>query len=158
MAPPAKRVRFGSEEIREIRGFPAPATPAEHELEVPQIEGAEANDHLSDYEPSEDEEDDDLMGVAEAPPAPPASQEERPAVRLLEEMWACGCVRYVPTPLTACDAYDLQAFCSLLVDGRSSCDKLPYACIASLERVLSMMSVALSMLVGRAWSMLASRA
>eukprot|EP00439_Symbiodinium_sp_Y106_P027517 s7563_g3.t1 len=93
------------------------------------------NDHLSDYEPSEDEEDDDLMGVAEAPPAPPASQEERPAVRLLEEMWACGCVRYVPTPLTACDAYDLQAFCSLLVDGRSSCDKLPYACIASLESV-----------------------
>ena len=125
VAPPAKRVRFGSEEILE---FPAPGTPAERE------DGAEANDHLSDYEPSEDEEEDDLMGVA-APPAPPASQEERPAVRLLEELWACGCVRYVPTRMTACDAYDLQAFCSLLVDGRSSCDKLPYACIASLESV-----------------------
>ena len=127
MAPPAKRVRFGSDEIHE---FPAPATPAERELEVPQIDGAEANDHLSDYVPSEDEEEDDLMGIAEAPPP-----DERPAIRLLEEMWACGCVRYVPTPLTACDTYDLQAFCSLLVDGRSSCDKLPYACIASLENV-----------------------
>ena len=37
--------------------------------------------------------------------------------------------------MTACDTYDLQAFCSLLADGRSSCDKLPYACIASLESV-----------------------
>ena len=52
VAPPAKRVRFGSEEILE---FPAPGTPAERE------DGAEANDHLSDYEPSEDEEEDDLM-------------------------------------------------------------------------------------------------
>ncbi|CAE7460642.1 pol [Symbiodinium sp. CCMP2592] len=116
--PPAKRVRFGDSEVRE---FPAPSAPSEQEVEVPQI-GPEANDHLSDYEPSlpsEDEGEDDLMGVAEAP------KDDRPAIRLLEEMWACGCVRYVPTPLTACDVYDLQAFCSLLVDGRSSCDKLP---------------------------------
>ena len=69
------------------------------------------------------------MGVAEAP------KDDRPAIRLLEELWACGCVRYVPTPLTACDVYDLQAFCSLLVDGRSSCDKLPYSCVASLGNV-----------------------
>ena len=69
------------------------------------------------------------MGVAEAP------KDDRPAIRFLEELWACGCVRYVPTPLTACDVYDLQAFCSLLVDGRSSCDKLPYSCIASLGNV-----------------------
>ena len=97
---------------------------------MPQID-AEANDHLSDYEPpSEDEGEDDLMGVAEAP-----TKDDRPAIRLLEELWACGCVRYVPTPLTACDVYDLQAFCSLLVDGRSSCDKLPYSCIASLGNV-----------------------
>ncbi|CAE7380119.1 RE1 [Symbiodinium sp. CCMP2592] len=124
--PPAKRVRFGDSEVRE---FPAPSAPSEQEVEVPQI-SAEANDHLSDYEPSlpsEDEGKDDLMGVAEAP------KDDRPAIRLLEEMWACGCVRYVPTPLTACDVYDLQAFCSLLVDGRSSCDKLPYSCIALLE-------------------------
>ncbi|CAE7675304.1 RE1 [Symbiodinium sp. CCMP2592] len=124
--PPAKRVRFGDSEVRE---FPAPSAPSEQEVEVPQI-GAEANDHLSDYEPSlpsEDEGKDDLMGVTEAP------KDDRPAIRLLEEMWACGCVRYVPTPLTACDVYDLQAFCSLLVDGRSSCDKLPYSCIALLE-------------------------
>ncbi|CAE7352937.1 unnamed protein product, partial [Symbiodinium sp. CCMP2592] len=124
--PPAKRVRFGDSEVRE---FPAPSAPSEQEVEVPQI-NAEANDHLSDYEPSlpsEDEGEDDLMGVAEAP------KDDRPAIRLLEEMWACGCVRYVPTPLTACDVYDLQAFCSLLVDGRSSCDKLPYSCIALLE-------------------------
>ncbi|CAE7578587.1 GIP [Symbiodinium sp. CCMP2592] len=124
--PPAKRVRFGDSEVRE---FPAPSAPSHQEVEVPQI-SAEANDHLSDYEPSlpsEDEGEDDLMGVAEAP------KDDRPAIRLLEEMWACGCVRYVPTPLTACDVYDLQAFCSLLVDGRSSCDKLPYSCIALLE-------------------------
>ncbi|CAE7330208.1 RE1 [Symbiodinium sp. CCMP2592] len=124
--PPAKRVRFGDSEVRE---FPAPSAPSEQEVEVPKI-SAEANDHLSDYEPSlpsEDEGEDDLMGVAEAP------KDDRPAIRLLEEMWACGCVRYVPTPLTACDVYDLQAFCSLLVDGRSSCDKLPYSCIALLE-------------------------
>ncbi|CAE7030618.1 RE1 [Symbiodinium sp. CCMP2592] len=124
--PPAKRVRFGDSEVRE---FPAPSAPSEQEVEVPQI-SAEANDHLSDYEPSlpsEDEGEDDLMGVAEAP------KDDRPAIRLLEEMWACGCVRYVPTPLTACDVYDLQAFCSLLVDGRSSCDKLPYSCLALLE-------------------------
>ena len=57
MAPPAKRVRFGSEEILE---FPAPGTPAERE------DGAEANDHLSDYEPSEDEEEDDLMSPRRA--------------------------------------------------------------------------------------------
>ena len=126
--PPAKRVRFGDSEVRE---FSAPSAPSEGEVEVPQID-AEANDHLSDYEPSlpsEDEGEDDLMGVAEAP------KDDRPAIRLLEELWACGCVRYVPTPLTACDVYDLQAFCSLLVDGRSSCDKLPYSCIASLGNV-----------------------
>ena len=80
--------------------------------------------------PSEDEGEDDLMGVAEAP-----TKDDRPAIRLLEELWACGCVRYVPTPLTACDVYDLQAFCSLLVDGHSSCDKLPYSCIAPLGNV-----------------------
>ena len=126
--PPAKRVRFGDSEVRE---FSAPSAPSEGEVEVPQID-VEANDHLSDYEPSlpsEDEGEDDLMGVAEAP------KDDRPAIRLLEELWACGCVRYVPTPLTACDVYDLQAFCSLLVDGRSSCDKLPYSCIASLGNV-----------------------
>ena len=126
--PPAKRVRFGDSEVRE---FSAPSAPSEGEVEVPQID-AEANDHLSDYEPSlpsEDEGEDDLMGVAETP------KDDRPAIRLLEELWACGCVRYVPTPLTACDVYDLQAFCSLLVDGRSSCDKLPYSCIASLGNV-----------------------
>ena len=126
--PPAKRVRFGDSEVRE---FSAPSAPSEGEVEVPQID-AEANDHLSDYEPSlpsEDEGEDDLMGVAEAP------KDDRPVIRLLEELWACGCVRYVPTPLTACDVYDLQAFCSLLVDGRSSCDKLPYSCIASLGNV-----------------------
>ena len=126
--PPAKRVRFGDSEVRE---FSAPSAPSEGEVEVPQID-AEANDHLSDYEPSlpsEDEGEDDLMGVAETP------KDDRPAIRLLEELWACGCVRYVPTPLTACDVYDLQAFCSLLVDGRSSCDKLPYSCIASLGSV-----------------------
>ena len=126
--PPAKRVRFGDSEVRE---FSAPSAPSEGEVEVPQID-AEANDHLSDYEPSlpsDDEGEDDLMGVAEAP------KDDRPAIRLLEEMWACGCVRYVPAPLTACDVYDLQAFCSLLVDGRSSCDKLPYSCIASLGNV-----------------------
>ncbi|CAE7836801.1 unnamed protein product [Symbiodinium sp. CCMP2592] len=64
--PPAKRVRFGDSEVRE---FPAPSAPSEQEVEVPQI-SAEANDHLSDYEPSlpsEDEGEDDLMGVAEAP-------------------------------------------------------------------------------------------
>ena len=127
--PPAKRVRFGDSEVRE---FSAPSAPSEGEVEVPQID-AEANDHLSDYEPSlpsEDEGEDDLMGVAEAP-----TKDDRPAIRLLEELWACGCVRYVPTPLTACDVYDLQAFCSLLVDGRSSCNKLPYSCIASLGNV-----------------------
>ena len=126
--PPAKRVRFGDSEVRE---FSAPSAPSEVEVDVPQID-AEANDHLSDYEPSlpsEDEGEDDLMGVAEAP------KDDRPAIRFLEELWACGCVRYVPTPLTACDVYDLQAFCSLLVDGRSSCDKLPYSCIASLGNV-----------------------
>ena len=115
----------------EVREFSAPSAPSEVEVDVPQID-AEANDHLSDYEPSlpsEDEGEDDLMGVAEAP------KDDRPAIRLLEELWACGCVRYVPTPLTACDVYDLQAFCSLLVDGRSSCDKLPYSCIASLGNV-----------------------
>ena len=93
--PPAKRVRFGDSEVRE---FSAPSAPSEVEVEVPQID-AEANDHLSDYEPSlpsEDEGEDDLMGVAEAP------KDDRPAIRLLEELWACGCVRYVPTPLTAC--------------------------------------------------------
>ena len=79
--------------------------------------------------PRPSEGEDDLMGVAEAP------KDDRPAIRLLEELWACGCVRYVPTPLTACDVYDLPAFCSLLVDGRSSCDKLPYSCIASLGNV-----------------------
>ena len=127
--PPAKRVRFGDSEVRE---FSAPSAPSEGEVEVPQID-TEANDHLSDYEPSlpsEGEGEDDLMGVAEAP-----TKDDRPAIRLLEELWACGCVRYVPTPLTACDVYDLQAFCSLLVDGRSSCDKLPYSCIASLGNV-----------------------
>ena len=127
--PPAKRVRFGDSEVRE---FSAPSAPSEGEVEVPQID-TEANDHLSDYEPSlpsEDEGEDDLMGVAEAP-----TKDDRPAIRLLEELWACGCVRYCPTPLTACDVYDLQAFCSLLVDGRSSCDKLPYSCIASLGNV-----------------------
>ena len=64
--PPAKRVRFGDSEVRE---FSAPSAPSEGEVEVPQID-AEANDHLSDYEPSlpsEDEGEDDLMGVAEAP-------------------------------------------------------------------------------------------
>ncbi|CAE7035632.1 unnamed protein product [Symbiodinium sp. CCMP2592] len=64
--PPAKRVRFGDSEVRE---FPAPSAPSEQEVEVPQID-AEANDHLSDYEPSlpsEYEGEDDLMGVAEAP-------------------------------------------------------------------------------------------
>ena len=99
--PPAKRVRFGDSEVRE---FSAPSAPSEVEVDVPQID-AEANDHLSDYEPSlpsEDEGEDDLMGVAEAP------KDDRPAIRLLEELWACGCVRYVPTPLTACDVYDLQ--------------------------------------------------
>eukprot|EP00439_Symbiodinium_sp_Y106_P009646 s5778_g1.t1 len=93
--PPAKRVRFGDSEVRE---FSAPSAPSEGEVEVPQI-NAEANDHLSDYEPSlpsEDEGEDDLMGVAET------SKDDRPAIRLLEELWACGCVRYVPTPLTAC--------------------------------------------------------
>ena len=129
--PPAKRVRFGDSEVRE---FSAPSAPSEGEVEVPQID-AEANDHLSDYEPSlpsEDEGEDDLMGVAEAP------KDDRPAIRLLEELWACGCVRYVPTPLTACDVYDLQAFCSLLVDGRSSCDKLPYTLALRRLGMLSM--------------------
>ena len=46
--PPAKRVRFGDSEVRE---FSAPSAPSEGEVEVPQID-AEANDHLSDYEPS----------------------------------------------------------------------------------------------------------
>eukprot|EP00439_Symbiodinium_sp_Y106_P041463 s9025_g5.t1 len=62
--PPAKRVRFGDSEVRE---FSAPSAPSEGEVEVPQID-TEANDHLSDYEPSlpsEDEGEDDLMGVAE---------------------------------------------------------------------------------------------
>ena len=46
--PPAKRVRFGDSEVRE---FSAPSAPSEGEVEVPQID-AEANGHLSDYEPS----------------------------------------------------------------------------------------------------------
>eukprot|EP00439_Symbiodinium_sp_Y106_P007181 s10043_g1.t1 len=114
-----------------LPGFGNLLPPPQVEVDVPQID-AEANDHLSDYEPllpSEDEGEDDLMGVAEAP------KDDRPAIRFLEELWACDCVRYVPTPLTACDVYDLQAFCSLLVDSRSSCDKLPYSCIASLGNV-----------------------
>ena len=51
--PPAKRVRFGDSEVRE---FSAPSAPSEGEVEVPQID-AEANDHLSDYEPSLPSED-----------------------------------------------------------------------------------------------------
>ena len=114
--PAPKRVRFGSPEIHDI---PAPSLPSESDLEVPEI-GLEPLDGTSEYEPSlapEDEED--LMSdVAPEPPEKP----DRLPVRYLEELF--GCTRFVRNGLSGCDAYDLEAFCNVLV-GRSSVEKLP---------------------------------
>ena len=117
--PALKRVRFGSPEIHDI---PAPSLPSESDLEVPEI-GLEPLDGTSEYEPSlapEDEED--LM--SDVAPEPPEKSSDRLPVRYLEELF--GCTRFVRNGLSGCDAYDLEAFCNLLVgrsclaDGRSA--------------------------------------
>ena len=115
--PAPKRVCFGSPEIHDI---PAPSLPSESGLEVPEI-GLEPLDGTSEFEPSlapEDEED--LM--SDVAPEPPEKSSDRLPVRYLEELF--GCTRFVRNGLSGCDAYDLEAFCNLLV-GRSSVEKLP---------------------------------
>ena len=108
-----------------------PSLPSESDLEVPEI-GLEPLDGTSEYEPSlapEDEED--LMSdVAPEPPEKP----DRLPVRYLEELF--GCTRFVRNGLSGCDAYDLEAFCNVLV-GRSSVEKLP----VELERGVDCVSV-----------------
>ena len=126
--PALKRVRFGSPEIHDI---PAPSLPSESDLEVPEI-GLEPLDGTSEYEPSlapEDEED--LM--SDVAPEPPEKSSDRLPVRYLEELF--GCTRFVRNGLS-CDAYDLEAFCNLLV-GRSSAEKLS----VGLEREVDCVSV-----------------
>ena len=127
--PPPKRVRFGSPEIHDI---PAPSLPSESDLEVPEI-GLEPLDGTSEYEPSlapEDEED--LM--SDVAPEPPEKPPDRLPVRYLEELFEC--TRFVRNGLSGCDAYDLEAFCNLLV-GRSSVEKLS----VELERGVDCVSV-----------------
>ena len=125
--PPPKRVRFGSPEIHDI---PAPSLPSESDLEVPEI-GLEPLDGTSEYEPSlapEDEED--LM--SDVAPEPPEKPPDRLPVRYLEELF--GCTRFVRNGLSGCDAYDLEAFCNLLV-GRSSVEKLSVELERGVDRV-----------------------
>ena len=127
--PALKRVRFGSPEIHDI---PAPSLPSESDLEVPEI-GLEPLDGTSEYEPSlapEDEED--LM--SDVAPEPPEKSSDRLPARYLEELF--GCTRFVRNGLSGCDAYDLEAFCNLLV-GRSSVEKLS----VGLEREVNCVSV-----------------
>ena len=126
---PPKRVRFGSPEIHDI---PAPSLPSESDLEVPEI-GLEPLDGTSEYEPSlppEDEED--LM--SDVAPEPSEKPPDRLPLRYLEELF--GCTRFVRNGLSGCDAYDLEAFCNLLV-GRSSVEKLS----VELERGVDCVSV-----------------
>ena len=125
------RVRFGIPEIHDIS---APSLPSESDLEVPEI-GLEPLDGTSEYEPSlapEDEED-LTSDVAPEPPEPEKSPDRLP-VRYLEELF--GCTRFARNGLSGCDAYDLEAFCNLLV-GRSSVEKLS----VGLEREVDCVSL-----------------
>ena len=59
--------------------------------------------------------------MSDVAPEPPEKSSHRLPVRFLEELF--GCIRFVRNGLSGCDAYDLEAFCNLLV-GRSSVEKL----------------------------------
>ena len=140
--PPAKRVRFGEEEVRE---FSAPGSSvAEGDVQVEDIQPEENPSEYQLSDPGSDDEQDlfrEIFPEEEGPepmevvPPPVAVERE---IRYLEELF--GCPRFSPLGLTGCDAYDLEAFCSLLV-GRSSLEKLPCACMSKLETVGSDQSV-----------------
>ena len=140
--PPAKRVRFGEEEVWE---FSAPGSSvAEGDVQVEDIQPEENPSEYQLSDPGSDDEQDlfrEIFPEEEGPepmevvPPPVAVERE---IRYLEELF--GCPRFSPLGLTGCDAYDLEAFCSLLV-GRSSLEKLPCACMSKLETVGSDQSV-----------------
>ena len=140
--PPAKRVRFGEEEVRE---FSAPGSSvAEGDVQVEDIQPEENPSEYQLSDPCSDDEQDLLREIfpeeegpepMEVVPPPVAVERE---IRYLEELF--GCPRFSPLGLTGCDAYDLEAFCSLLV-GRSSLEKLPCACMSKLETVGSDQSI-----------------
>ena len=140
--PRAKRVRFGEEEVRE---FSAPGSSvAEGDVQIEDIQPEENPSEYQLSDPGSDDEQDlfrEIFPEEEGPepmevvPPPVAVERE---IRYLEELF--GCPRFSPLGLTGCDAYDLEAFCSLLV-GRSSLEKLPCACMSKLETVGSDQSV-----------------
>ena len=140
--PPAKRVRFGEEEVRE---FPVPGSSiAEGEVQVDDIQPEENPSEYQLSDPGSDEDQDlfrEIFPEGEGPEpmevVPPPVTVER-EIRYLEELF--GCPRFSALGLTGCDEYDLEAFCSLLV-GRSSLEKLPYACMSMVETVGSDQSV-----------------
>ena len=72
--------------------------------------------------------------MSDVAPEPPEKSPDRLPVRYLEELF--GCTRFVRNGLSGCDAYDLEAFCNLLV-GRSSVEKLS----VGLEREVDCVSV-----------------
>ena len=72
--------------------------------------------------------------MSDVAPEPPEKSSDRLPVRYLEELF--GCTRFVRNGLSGCDAYDLEAFCNLLV-GRSSVEKLS----VGLEREVDCVSV-----------------
>ena len=117
---PNKRTRFGGEEVRAFD----PEQAGVGDLEIPEISVPDADWNVSEYQPSEAEDDD--MGEApemgDAPEHPQTFHEGVP-VRYLEELLENA--HYTPQPLSCCDHYDVEAACHLLV-GRSSVEKFPY--------------------------------
>ena len=115
---PNKQTRFGGQEVRAFD----PETPGVGDLEIPQVSASEADGNVSEYQPSEAEDEemgDDIMER-------PQTFHEGVPVRYLEKLIESA--HYTPQPLSCCDHYDVEAVCHLLV-GRSSVEKLPYVCL-----------------------------
>ena len=105
---PNKRTRFGGEEVRAFD----PEQAGVGDLEIPEMSVPDADWNVSEYQPSEAEDED--MGDA---PEHPQTFHEGVPVRYLEELLESA--HYTPQPLSCCDHYDVEAACHLLV-GRSS--------------------------------------
>ena len=114
---PNKRTRFGGEEVRAFD----PEQAGVGDLEIPEISAPDADWNVSEYQPSE-AEDEDMGDALEHP----QTFHEGVPVRYLEELLENA--HYTPQPLSCCDHYDVEAACHLLV-GRSSVEKFPYVCL-----------------------------
>ena len=116
---PNKRTRFGGEEVRAFD----PEQAGVGDLEIPEMSVPDADWNVSEYQPSE-AEDEDMGDALEHP----QTFHEGVPVRYLEELLENA--HYTPQPLSCCDHYDVEAACHLLV-GRSSVEKFPYVCLST---------------------------